>query len=92
MAYTCCCVYSVRLVMMDRETVRNMLEVYSENKFEKLMHLVGFIIRIVLWDISVIILIGKPELFGESHSQCVFSMELLYLYSFDNILITNLMH
>ena len=32
--------------MMDRVTVRNMLEFYSKNKFEKLAHLVGFIIRI----------------------------------------------
>ena len=24
MTYTCCCVYSARLVMMDGETVRNM--------------------------------------------------------------------
>jgi len=32
--------------MMDRGTVRNMWEFYSKNKFEKLLHLVGFIIRI----------------------------------------------
>ena len=31
--------------MMDRETVRN-TEFYSKNKFEKLVQLVGFIIRI----------------------------------------------
>jgi len=32
--------------MMDRKPVRNMLEFYSKYKFEKLVHLVGFIIRI----------------------------------------------
>ena len=31
--------------MMDRETVRN-VKFYSKNKFEKLVYLVGFIIRI----------------------------------------------
>ena len=41
-----CCVYNARLLMMDRETVRNMQELYSKNKFEKLVHLVGFIVRI----------------------------------------------
>ena len=40
-----CCVYSEKLLMMDRETVGN-IEFYSKNKFEKLVHLVGFIIRI----------------------------------------------
>jgi hypothetical protein len=39
-------VYSEKLLMMDRVTVRNMLEFYSKNKFEKLAHLVGFIVRI----------------------------------------------
>jgi hypothetical protein len=38
-----CCVYSKKLLMMDRGTVWNM---YSKNKFEKLVHLVGSIIRI----------------------------------------------
>ena len=35
--------------MMDRDTVRNMyvVESYFKNKFEKLMLLVGFIIRIL---------------------------------------------
>jgi len=32
--------------MMDRETVRNMYSFYSKNKIEKLVHVVGFIIRI----------------------------------------------
>jgi hypothetical protein len=43
--YTCCCVYSAGLLIMDRETVQNM-QFYSKNKSEKLVHLVGFIIRI----------------------------------------------
>ena len=38
------CVYSEKLLMMDRGTVRNMY-FYSKNKFEKFVHLVGFIIR-----------------------------------------------
>jgi len=32
--------------MMDRGTVQNMKSFYSKNKFEKLLHQVGFIIRI----------------------------------------------
>ena len=39
------CVYSEKLLMMDRGTVRN-IQFYSKNKFEKLVHLAGFIIRI----------------------------------------------
>jgi len=31
--------------MMDRETVKKHVEFYSKNKFEKLLHLVGFIIN-----------------------------------------------
>ena len=33
-----CCVYSEKLLMMDRGTVRNMWSFYSKNKFEKLVH------------------------------------------------------
>jgi len=40
------CVYSEKLLMMDRGTVRNMYSFIPKNKFEKLVHLVGFIIRI----------------------------------------------
>jgi len=39
-----CCVYSEKLLMMDRGTVRNMSNFIPKNKFEKLVHLVGFII------------------------------------------------
>ena len=39
-----CCVYSEKLLMVDRGTKH--VEFYSKNKFEKLVHLVGFIIRI----------------------------------------------
>ena len=39
-----CCVCSEKLVMMDRGTVRH-VEFHYSNKFEKLVHLVGFIIR-----------------------------------------------
>ena len=40
-----CCVYSKKLLMMDRGTVRN-TQFHSKNKFEKSVHLPGFIIRI----------------------------------------------
>ena len=40
-----CCVYSEKFLMMDRWTVEKHIEFYSKNKFEKLVHLVGFIIR-----------------------------------------------
>ena len=40
-----CCVYSEKLVMMDRGTVPKHVEFHSKNKFEKLVHLVGFIVR-----------------------------------------------
>ena len=40
-----CCVYSEKLLMMGRGTVRNMQSFIPKNKFEKLVHLVGFIIR-----------------------------------------------
>ena len=41
-----CCVYSTRLLMMDRVTVRNMYIPIAKNKFEILVHLVGFIMRV----------------------------------------------
>ena len=44
--YTYCCVYSARLLMMDRETVQNMQSSIPPQKLEKLVHLVGFIIKI----------------------------------------------
>ena len=43
--YTYCCMYSARLPMMDRGTVRYMLSSIQKIN-EKLVHLVGFIIRI----------------------------------------------
>jgi len=39
-------VYSEKLLMMDRGIVRN-IELYSKNKFDKLVHLVGFIITLL---------------------------------------------
>ena len=41
-----CCLYSEKFLMMDRGTVRNMQSFIPKNKCEKLVHLVGFIIRI----------------------------------------------
>ena len=34
------CVYSEKLLIMDRGTVQKYVELYSKNKFEKLVHLV----------------------------------------------------
>jgi len=39
-----CCVYSEKLLMMDRNCLKH-VEFYSKNKFEKLVHLFGFIIN-----------------------------------------------
>ena len=41
-----CRVCSEKLLMMDKGTVRNIQSFIPKNKFEKLVHLVGFIIRI----------------------------------------------
>ena len=38
--------YSEKLLMTDREAVRNMYSFIPKIKFEKLVHVVGFIIRI----------------------------------------------
>jgi len=39
------CVYREKLLMMERNCPKH-VEFYSKNKFEKLVHLVSFIIRI----------------------------------------------
>ena len=41
-----CCVYNEKLLMMDRVTAPKHAEFYPKNKFDKLVHLVGFTIRI----------------------------------------------
>jgi len=46
-----CCVYSEKLPAMDRGTVRNNVDIYFKNKFENLVHLVGFIIR-MFWAVN----------------------------------------
>jgi len=38
--------YNEKLLMMDRKNCPKHVQFYSKNKFEKLVHLVGFIIRI----------------------------------------------
>jgi hypothetical protein len=40
-----CCVFSKELVMTDRNCPKH-VEFYSKNKFEKLVHIIGSIIRI----------------------------------------------
>ena len=47
LTYACCCIYRLELLMMDGKTVRNMYSVIPKyKKFEKLVHLVGFIIEV----------------------------------------------
>ena len=41
-----CCVYGEKLMMMGQKNCSKHVEFYSKNKFEKLVRLVGFIIRI----------------------------------------------
>jgi len=41
-----CCVYSEKLLMMDRGTCPEHVEFYSKIKFEKLVHIFDFIIKI----------------------------------------------
>jgi len=51
-----CCVYSEKHLMTDRGTVPKHVEFHSKNKFEKLVHLVGFIIRNISKHVVVIII------------------------------------
>jgi len=41
-----CCVYSKKIPDDGQRNCQKHVEFYSKNKFEKLVHLVGFIIRI----------------------------------------------
>jgi len=41
-----CCVYSEKLLVMGQRNCPKHVEFYFKNKLEKLVHLVGFIIRI----------------------------------------------
>ena len=43
-----CCVYSDKLLMMDIGTGSKHVEFYSKNKFEKLVHLVGYIVGYII--------------------------------------------
>jgi hypothetical protein len=44
--YTCCCMYTLELLMMERPSVT--CRILSQNKFERLVHLVGFSYRNIL--------------------------------------------
>ena len=46
MTYTYCCVYFEKFLMMEQRYCSKHVEFYSKNKFEKLVHLVGFILLI----------------------------------------------
>ena len=41
-----CCVYSENLLMLEKRNCPKHVEFYSKNKFEELLHLVSFTIRI----------------------------------------------
>jgi len=43
-----CCVYSEKIPDDGQRNCAKHVEFYSKNNFEKLMHLVGFIIRILI--------------------------------------------
>ena len=47
-----CCMYSEKHLMMDRRNWPKRVEFYTENKFEKLVYLVGFIIRMSIYNKS----------------------------------------
>jgi hypothetical protein len=70
------CVYSVyseKLLMIDRETVKKNVEFKSKNKFEKLMHLVGFIIRNFSW-CTVTWMSNKMYTFWVEHNSVFYSV------------------
>ena len=48
MSYTHCCVYSEKTADDGQRNCPKHVEFYSKNKFEKLVHLVGFIIRVYI--------------------------------------------
>ena len=56
-----CCVYSAKLLMMGKGTVRNM-QCYSKNKFEKSVHPVGFIVRKI--HISITVTEGENRIYS----------------------------
>jgi len=63
-----CCVYSEKLLMVDRGTVRNMWSFYSKNKFEELVHLVGFVMRRKV-TLGLLARTAVPPLCSQSHSK-----------------------
>jgi len=62
------CVYSEKLLMMERE-LSETCRVSFQNNFEKLVHLVGFIIRIALCLLQIISL---RHFFSISMITCIF--------------------
>ena len=40
-----CCVYSAKLLLVGQRNCPKHVEFYSKNKFEKLVRLVGFVVR-----------------------------------------------
>jgi len=63
-----CCMYSEELLMTDRGTVRNTW-FYSKNKFEKLVHLIGFIIRTVHEVVKPQLPLGTKENHDRLHTK-----------------------
>ena len=54
MTHTYCCVYSAKTPDEGQKTCLKHVEFYSKNKFEELVHLVGFITRIVELTASIV--------------------------------------
>ena len=72
-----CHVYSDKLLMTDRGTVRNMVEFHSKSKCEKFVHIVGFIITYLTW-FMVTLMSNEclPQL--QFDSRCKISRDKLY--------------
>ena len=74
MTYTYhCCVYSENLLMMETKCLKH-VEFYSKNKFEKLVHLVGFIIRstasLLLFSINITSMLDIQQLLWQQMHRC----------------------
>ena len=68
------CVYSEKLLMMERGNCLKHVEFYSKNKFEKLVHVIGFVIRIfetfcVMFSYHCVINIQFKELLRSSRNR-----------------------
>ena len=83
-----CCVYSEKLLMMGQRNCPKRVEFYSKNKFEKLVHLVGFIITIYHdarspnVRFSQFVCSGSPVLEGSGYTECKIVQLICNLFTF----------